>query len=95
MGFVDYCSADHISKLEIVDMAKGLKLDVEGSTFWFEDILNQSIGVSKIKNDLDALSMALSMDRSRIANVYIKLINDQVAYASDVVHKDGNNDEGI
>ena len=29
-GFVDFCAADYISKLELSHMAKGLKLHVEG-----------------------------------------------------------------
>lgn len=37
-GFVDYCAVDNMSKLEIVDMAKALKLDVEGANFWFKEI---------------------------------------------------------
>lgn len=53
VGNVDYSSADYISRLEIVDMAKGLQLDAEGATFWFKDILSQGIGLSEIKNDLD------------------------------------------
>lgn len=36
--FIDFCYQDKISKLEIVNMAKGLKLHVDGTTFWCLEI---------------------------------------------------------
>ena len=33
-GSVDYCCADQISKLELLTMAKELRLNVEGCNIW-------------------------------------------------------------
>ena len=51
--FVDYCAADYVSTLEIKDMAKGLKLDVEGATFLFKDSKSERMKMFEIKDDLD------------------------------------------
>lgn len=34
-GFVDYCCPDKISRLEVINMAKELGMQVEGTTFWW------------------------------------------------------------
>lgn len=39
VGFVDYCSADQISKIELLSMCKSLMLDVESCTIWWLDVI--------------------------------------------------------
>ncbi|KAJ0965293.1 hypothetical protein J5N97_026431 [Dioscorea zingiberensis] len=63
-------------------MAKELELHVEGCTFWWKETKSEMLGMSQIKNDLDAVAMALAMDHSKVINVYVKLTNAEI---SDVV----------
>lgn len=58
VGYVDYCCADKLSKLEIINMAKELNLQVEGSTFWWMHVDVGTKALVEIKNDMDVLSMA-------------------------------------
>ena len=75
-------------------MAKGLKLDVEGATFWFKDSKSERMGMSKIKDDLDALAMAMPVDESRVSNLYVKETKVNVTSSSDAVLRKASNDGG-
>lgn len=70
VGFVDFCCKDKISFVEILNMAKQLRIDVEGCTLWWLD-LKSSHGLVEIKTDLDVLSMASSIDFTRLIYIYI------------------------
>lgn len=72
-GYIDYCCADQISRLELVSMAKEFGLDVEGfSIGWLDG--RTGVGVYKeIKTDLEALDMATSVGSTKETWVYINL----------------------
>lgn len=72
-GYVDYCYEDQISKIELLSMAKEFKLDVEGCTIWWLDVVSGNKGFKEIQIDLDTLSMAMSVDSSKEVYVYIKI----------------------
>ncbi|KAJ0977837.1 hypothetical protein J5N97_013311 [Dioscorea zingiberensis] len=74
-GYVDYCCADQMSKIELISMAKELKLQVDDCSVWWLDLFSEKKGVKEIKTDVDALSMAFSVDSSREVYVYIKVAN--------------------
>ena len=60
--YVDYCSAYQISKIELLSMAREFKLDVQDCTIWWHDVNHGNKGLREVKTDLDALSMAMSVD---------------------------------
>ncbi|KAJ0962494.1 hypothetical protein J5N97_027616 [Dioscorea zingiberensis] len=79
---------DRISKLEIISMAKAMSLEVDGCRFYWMDHCDKKKGLKEIKNDQDAMEMALRVDGSRYINVYAKVckidgINDQEADAAE------------
>lgn len=85
LGFFYFCVADYISILEILSMAKDLKLRAEGCTLWFKDIKNERMGMPEIKNDLDVVAMALAMDHIRITNLCVKVTKVYVSSSDDVL----------
>ncbi|XP_039133195.1 protein diaphanous homolog 1-like [Dioscorea cayenensis subsp. rotundata] len=72
-GFADYCCADKISRLELVDMAKEMGLIVDGCRFWWLDINNSTMGLREIINDADALAMAMTVNHTKVINLYAKV----------------------
>lgn len=74
-GFVDFCEVDYMSRVELVEMARELKLVVDGCSLWFKDTKGDKEGMSKSKNDLDAVVMALDVDDSMVKNLYVKVTN--------------------
>ncbi|XP_039141161.1 uncharacterized protein LOC120278432 isoform X2 [Dioscorea cayenensis subsp. rotundata] len=72
-GYIDYCCADKISKLELISMSKELNLEVEGCSFWWLDLTGGNTGLTEIKNDQDVLAIALGVGYSRVVNVYVKV----------------------
>lgn len=40
-GYVDFCYADFISRLELIQMANEMKLHVEGCSFWWRETKNE------------------------------------------------------
>ena len=74
-SYVDYCSADQISKIELLSMAREFKLDVQDCTIWWHDVNHGNKGLREVKTDLDALSMAMSVDSSKEVYVCIMIKN--------------------
>ncbi|KAJ0963612.1 hypothetical protein J5N97_028734 [Dioscorea zingiberensis] len=73
-GYADYCCMDKISRLEIIGMAKELKLDVEGCSLWWMNPMNDKASLSEIKDNADALFMAQCVDfNSREMTIYAKV----------------------
>lgn len=72
-GYVDYCCADQISRLELIYMAREFNLEVEGCSLWWLDVTSGHKGLKEIQTNLDALSMALSVGSSKEIIVYIKI----------------------
>ena len=61
-GHIDYCCADQISIFELLSMAREFKLDIQDCTIWWQDVTHGNKGFREMKTDLDALSMAMSVD---------------------------------
>lgn len=72
VGYVDYVCADQISRLELLSMARELKLEVERCNIWYLDAHSASKSLKEISSDLDALTMANYVDSSREICVCIK-----------------------
>lgn len=75
VGYVDYCCADQMSKLELIYLATEFRLDVEGCSVWWLDVADEEKGLKEIKTDLDALLMALSIRFCKEVCLYIKIAN--------------------
>lgn len=88
-GYVDYCCADKMSRLEIMAMAKELNLVVQGCTFWWLDVMSERMGMREIKDDADALAMAQTANLCREINVYAKVTR----VLNSTLEKDGSLDE--
>lgn len=71
--YVDYYSEDHISKHELLSIAKEFKLDIEQCTIWWLDAVNGNKGIKRIQTDLDTMFMARSVGSSKEVYVYVKL----------------------
>lgn len=57
-------------------MAKEMGLQVEGCRFWWLHLTGDNMGIRKIRNDIDALEIALNVNHSKIyINVYTKVSN--------------------
>ena len=77
-GYIDFCCADHISKLELLTMAKELRLNVECCSIWWLDSIGENKGLKDVQSDIDALAMALSVtSHNREMYVEIKIADDQ------------------
>ena len=59
VGYVDFCCADQIFKLELLTMAKELKLNVEGCSIWWLDNNGENKRLKEMHFDMDTLAMAL------------------------------------
>lgn len=86
-GYIDYCCANQISRLELLSMATEFGLDVQGCTLCWLDVYGEDKGLKEIQNDLDALKMAMTVGRSKEACVYVKLAGISCV--------EGSNGEGI
>ena len=73
--FVDYVCPDKMSRLEIISMAKAMNLQVEGCTFWRLHLKGSVMDIREIRNDADALELALNVAHDRMINVYVKVSN--------------------
>lgn len=71
--YIDFCCADQISRLEMFEMAKELKVGGDGISFWWFDYSKNKYMLSKIKSNSDALSMALSVGMFRVMDLYVKV----------------------
>ena len=69
-GFVDYCCSDKTSRLEIISMAKEMSLQIKWCTFWWLHLKSSNMDIREIRNDADALELALNVDHDRMINVY-------------------------
>ena len=50
-GYVDFCCADQISKLELLTMAKELGLNIEGCSIWWLDSIGENKGLKEIQSE--------------------------------------------
>lgn len=73
VGYVDYCCPDKMSKIELVNMAKELNLDVEGCHLRWLDIMSDNMGLKDIITDADALLMARSVGFCRTLTIYVSV----------------------
>ncbi|XP_039134883.1 serine-aspartate repeat-containing protein I-like [Dioscorea cayenensis subsp. rotundata] len=71
-GYVDFCDADFISRLELLQMAREMKLDVIRCSFWWRETTGEGVRMVEMRNDLDVIKMAKSVGGSRNINVYVK-----------------------
>ena len=79
-GYVDFCYADQISKLELLTMAKELRLNVEGCSIWWLDSIGENKGLKEIQSDIDVLAMALTLN-SHNKEMYVEIrIADDKSY---------------
>ena len=83
-GFADYVCPDKMSRLEIISMAKEMNLQVEGCTFWWLHLKSSDMDIREIKNNADALELALNVAHDRMINIYAKVSNIGIN-GSDVV----------
>ena len=83
-GFADYVCPDKMSRLEIISMTKEMNLQVEGCTFWWLHLKSSDMDIREIKNDADALELALNVAHDRMINIYAKVSNIGIN-GSDVV----------
>lgn len=47
-------------------MAKEMGLQVEGCRFWWLHLTGDNMGIREIRNDIDALEIALNVNHSKI-----------------------------
>ena len=71
--YTDYCCPDRMSRLELVNIAKELNLDVEGYKFWWLDIFGDVMGMKEIETDADALTMAQHIDFCKEINNFARV----------------------
>ena len=64
-----------MSRLEIISTAKEMSLQVERCTLWWLQLKSSNMGTREIRNDADALELALDVDHRRMINVYAKVSN--------------------
>ena len=50
-------------------------MQVEGGTFWWQHLKSSNMGIREIRNDADALELALNVDHDRMINIYTKVSN--------------------
>ncbi|XP_050233577.1 uncharacterized protein LOC126682066 [Mercurialis annua] len=77
MGYIDYCSADLISRVELLSMGKEIGIDVDNyQIFWNES--DNNLVQKAINNDVDAFGMALRAEKNNDVNVYFIIKTDDV-----------------
>lgn len=81
-----------MSKLELLSMAKGFKLHVEGCSVWWMDVTSGEKDLNQVRNDLDALTMAFSVGTSKEIYVCVRLVSDGNACVGEI---NVCNDEGL
>lgn len=81
-----------MSKLELLSMAKGFKLHVEGCSVWWMDVTSGVKDLNQVRNDLDALTMAFSVGTSKEIYVCVRLVSDGNACVAEI---NVCNDEGL
>ncbi|XP_039140377.1 rRNA biogenesis protein RRP5-like [Dioscorea cayenensis subsp. rotundata] len=94
VGHVDYCSADQMSRLELISMAKEFGLDIDRCTIWWLVVFGEVQDLKEIKTDSDALSMALSVGATKEVNVYIKYARSDCAQHETIHHDEGEDGDG-
>ncbi|XP_039128877.1 uncharacterized protein LOC120265007 [Dioscorea cayenensis subsp. rotundata] len=85
-GYVDYCCADQISRLELISMAMEFDLPIEGCSIWWVDSGGENNMLKEISTDLDALRMAECVTSTREVHVYFKIANSEFDLGSDSVN---------
>lgn len=75
-GYVDFCCADQMPRLELLSMAREFNLDVNGCSLWWKDRCG---GLREIKDEQDALTMANSVGSSKEMCVRVRIANGGVA----------------
>lgn len=70
--YVDYCCVDKMSLVEINNMAKQLRINVDGCTFWLLDLNNNHNGLVEIKKDSNALLMVSYIDYARVIYMHAR-----------------------
>ena len=71
-GYADHFCLDKMSRLELVSIAKEMKLDVEGCKYWWLDIISDRMGMKEIKTDVDGLTRTQHIDYCREVNIFAK-----------------------
>lgn len=92
-GLVDFCCADQMSRIELINMAREFNLDVESCSIWWSDRYSESKGLREIKTDMDALTMAENVDSSREVCVWFKLANSDLGLGVTLGFGSGENDQ--
>lgn len=90
-GYVDFCSADQMSRIELLSMAKEFNLNVDLCSIWWLDSFTEFKAMREIKNDMDALLMAQSVNSTREVLVCVKISGGANAGVFDE-HVDGDSD---
>lgn len=91
-GYVDYCCADQMSRIELISMAKEFQLNVEGCRIWWLKVIRSDQGLQEIITDLDALKMALSVEEPREIYVCVTVVGDSTTNEAE---GNFNNDAGV
>jgi len=74
-GFVDFCSLDQISRIELLAMAREFSLDVTNCKMWWLDVSREPSELREIRDDMDALNMANSVSSPREVYVLLRILN--------------------
>ncbi|XP_039127971.1 uncharacterized protein LOC120264236 [Dioscorea cayenensis subsp. rotundata] len=74
-GFIDFCCPDLISRIELLSMCREFNLDVSECKMWWLDMTSDPSCLRKIRDDIDALTMASTVDSSKEVYVLVRIAN--------------------
>ena len=82
-------------RLELINMAREFKLDVDGCNTWWLYVNSESKGLREIKNDLDALTMANNINSSRKVCVCVRIATSEGDHSVGIGDNGGGNDHDV